>query len=291
MEKKVILEEIGMYNDQPTFTAYETVMQTHFAGHPLGRKILGTTQSVSDLSADEMRDYHAGHYRTGNMVLAVAGRTAWDEVVDLAQARCGEFPAGKTERDLGEPDPAGEVRLVTRPGSLQQHVMQLAPAPPSNHPLRYAADMLAVIVGDDSSGRLYWELVDPGHAETAEVGYNEYDGTGTWMTYLGGVPEQTVANLERISGVYETVNREGVTETELEQARNRVASAIVLSSERPMGRLGSLGSNWIYRDSYRSVQDDLDTVRSVTTADIRELLDRFPLAAISTATVGPLESL
>ena len=46
MEKKVILEEIGMYNDQPTFTAYETVMQTHFAGHPLGRKILGTTQSL-----------------------------------------------------------------------------------------------------------------------------------------------------------------------------------------------------------------------------------------------------
>ena len=291
MEKKVILEEIGMYNDQPTFTAYETVMQTHFAGHPLGRKILGTTQSVSDLSADEMRDYHAGHYRTGNMVLAVAGRTAWDEVVDLAQARCGEFPAGKTERDLGEPDPAGEVRLVTRPGSLQQHVMQLAPAPPSNHPLRYAADLLAVIVGDDSSGRLYWELVDPGHAETAEVGYNEYDGTGTWMTYLGGVPEQTVANLGRIAKVYETVNREGVTETELEQARNRVASAIVLSSERPMGRLGSLGSNWMYRDSYRSVQDDLDTVSSITTADIRELLDRFPLAAISTATVGPLESL
>ena len=291
VEKKVILEEIGMYDDQPTFTAYETVMQTHFDGHPLGRKILGTNDSVGNLTAERMRDYHAAQYRAGNMVLAVAGRGEWDEVLELAEKCCGEFPAGRTERDTSEPQPKGATRLVTRPASLQQHMIQLAPAPSSKHPLRYAAELLSVIVGDDSSSRLYWELVDPGHAESADLGYSDYDGTGIWMTYVGCRPEATAENLERISGVFEQVNREGVTETEIKQACNRVASAIVLRSERPMGRLGSLGSNWIYRDEYRSVQDDLDTLRGISTDDIRELLAEYPLGAVTTAGVGPLESL
>ena len=169
--------------------------------------------------------------------------------------------------------------------------MQLAPAPPADHPLRYAADLLGVIVGDHSSSRLYWDLVDPGHAESADLGYNDYDGTGTWLTYLGCRPETVAENLERIRSVYDQVNREGVSSTELEQAQNRIASAIVLRSERPMGRLGALGINWVYLDRYRSVQDDLDTVAGITVDDIAQLLAEYPLDAVSTATVGPLTSL
>jgi len=169
--------------------------------------------------------------------------------------------------------------------------MQLAPAPPADHPLRYAADLLGVIVGDQSSSRLYWELVDPGHAESADLGYNDYDGTGTWLTYLGCPPQSVAENLQRIHSVYEQVNRDGVSSIELEQAQNRIASSIVLRSERPMGRLGALGSNWVYLGQYRSVQEDLDTVRGITVEDMVELLAEYPLAAISTAAVGPLESL
>lgn len=291
MEKKVILEEIGMYDDQPTFTVYEQAMQAHFPTHPLGRKILGTTQSVSDLTADAMRQYHTDHYRTGNMVLAIAGRADWDQVCELVQTYCGEFPAGRTDRDTSRPAVGAQTQVLERPASLQQHIMQLAPAPAADHPLRYAADLLGVIVGDHSSSRLYWELVDPGHAESADLGYNDYDGTGTWLTYLGCPPDSVARNLERIHAVYEQVNREGVTATELEQAQNRVASSIVLRSERPMGRLGALGSNWVYLGRYRSVDDDLETVQGITVDDISELLAEYPLAAASTAAVGPLASL
>ncbi len=291
MEKKVILEEIGMYDDQPTFTAYEQAMQAHFPTHPLGRKILGTNDSVSALTSDAMRSYHANHYRTGNMVLAVAGRAEWDDVLGLAESHCGAFPAGKSDRDTSDPGSGGQTLVVTRPSAMQQHVMRLAPAPPADHALRYAADLLGVIIGDQSGSRLYWELVDPGHAESADLAYNDYDGTGTWLTYLGCPPDAVSDNLARIASVYEAVNAEGVTAEELEQAQNRIASSIVLRSERPMGRLGSLGSNWIYLDQYRSVQDDLDTVRSITVDDIAALLAEYPLAAVSTSAVGPLERL
>ncbi|HBN77467.1 MAG TPA: insulinase family protein, partial [Planctomycetaceae bacterium] len=81
MEKNVILEEIGMYDDMPAFSAYEKLMQTHFAGHPLSRSILGTVESITALTADQMRAYHKSNYLSGNITLALAGNVDWSTVV------------------------------------------------------------------------------------------------------------------------------------------------------------------------------------------------------------------
>jgi len=294
MEKKVILEEIGMYEDQPAFTAYEQTMQLHFNGHPLGRSILGSKNSIEALTSDQMRAYHAQQYKAGNVVLAIAGKAEWPEILELAEQYCNRWPAGQTDRPTDEAQPTGGLSVLTKEGSVQQHVMRMAPAPTAASPLRFAAELLSVIVGDDSGSRLYWELVDPGLAEAAEIGYNEYDGSGTWLTYLSCNPESTAENLERIDAIYQGVDPAkpgGVSEEELEIAKSKVASRVVLRSERPMGRLGSLGSNWLYRREYRSVEDDLNVLSSMTIDHIRELLDAYPLGHVSTVTVGPLTEL
>lgn len=291
MEKKVILEEIGMYDDQPTYTAYEKLMQTHFAGHSLGRSVLGTNESIGALTCEQMRAYHQTRYAAGNLLLAVAGKFDWPEFQELAQKHCAQWPQGGGKRVTSEARSKGGTALVTRPNTLQQHVMQMAPAPPADEPLRYAADLLTVIVGDDTGSRLFWELVDPGFAETAELGYNEFDGSGAYMCYFNCAPDQTSRNIERVRAIFDDINRHGVTEVELAQARNKVASRIVLRSERPMGRLASLGHNWLHRNEYRRVEDDLETLRKLTVADIRELLRAYPLLQLTTSTVGPLDSL
>ena len=291
MEKNVILEEIGMYEDQPTFTAYEELMRTHFAGHPLGQSILGSKESIRDLKSEQMRSYHRDRYKSGNIVMAVAGRTEWAEILKLADQYCSGWPSGKSARPTDEARPAGGVKILAKESSVQQHVMQMTPAPSARSSLRFAAELLAVIVGDDSGSRLYWELVDPGHVEAAELGFNEYDGSGTWMTYVSCSPELTTQNLERVYTIYDDVNRNGVTDVEIEQAKNKVASRIVLRSERPMGRLSSLGGNWVYRDEYRTVEDDLQAVKTISARDIRKLLDAYPLGHTTTAAVGPLTSL
>jgi predicted Zn-dependent peptidase len=287
MEKKVILEEIGMYDDQPTYLAYDQLMTTHFRGHPLGRCVLGTRETVGALSADQMRDYHARRYTAGNILLAVAGRFDWQQVLDLAARHCGHWRAGDPPRDIAEARPQGGRQALVRPTIGQQHVMTMSPAPSAQDPQRYAADLLSVIVGDDTGSRLFWELVDPGHAESADLGFQEFDGSGAYLCYFSCNPEDTAANRARVQAIFDDLNRNGVTEAELSQARNKVASRIVLRSERPMGRLGSLGHNWQYCHEYRPVAADLDTVAKITTADIRALLDRYPLAMQTTSTVGP----
>ena len=111
------------------------------------------------------------------------------------------------------------------------------------------------------------------------------------MTYLSSEPEAIMANLAKVQAIYAEVNRDGIREDELELAKNKVASRVVLRSERPMGRLSSLGGNWIYREEYRSVDDDLAALRGITSRDVRELLEAYPLGATTTVAVGPLESL
>lgn len=291
MEKKVILEEIGMYDDQPTFTVYEKAMQTHFAGHPLSQSILGTNESIGALTAEQMRAYHQARYTAGNITLAVAGRFDWPDLLALAEQRCGAWPAGQGARFIGEARPTGGSTVTVKPNSLQQHVMQMAPAPAARDDLRFAAELLSVVVGDDTGSRMFWQLVDPGYVETAELGYNEFDGSGLYLCYFGCEPDETQKNVERVAAIFDDVNKRGVKEEELTQAKNKVLSRIVLRSERPMGRLSSLGHNWLYRNEYRTVDEDLATVRAITTADIRRLLEAYPLRQLTTAAIGPLESL
>lgn len=291
MEKQVILEEIGMYEDMPVFSLYDRIMSIHFAGHPLGQSILGSTDSIAALTAEQMREYHTQRYGAKNLVLAASGNVDWDHLLELVNEHCGGWEPGTPGRDTTEAQPQEQTVWVPRSRMNQQHVMCMAAAPPSASPMRFAAEMIAMIVGDDSSGRLYWELVETGLAESADLSYNDYDGSGGWMSYVCCDPDQTAENLEHIEKVLQEFNKSGPTQHELDLARNKVASRIVLSSERPMGRLVSLGGNWVYRGEYRSVQDDLDTLESLTLNDVRELLDQYPLATTTTVGLGPIESL
>lgn len=287
MEKNVILEEIGMYDDLPSFIAYDTAMATHFEGHPLGRSILGTNESITALTVQQMRDYYTNQYKAGNMTFAIAGNTSLDQVRQLVEKYCSNLPPGQPDRLQQDLVPVERHKLLTKEQSVQQHIMQMGLAPNADDDARFAAEVLALVVGDDSGSRLFWELVDPGLVEAADIGYAEYEGAGAWLTYLSCNPEDVDANMSRMQAVFDDVNANGITAEELLQAQNKIASRIVLKSERPMGRLTALGGNWVYRKEYCSVADDLHTVRSVTLDDIKSLLETFPLRLNTTVGVGP----
>jgi predicted Zn-dependent peptidase len=287
-EKQVILEEIGMYEDQPSFVAYDHAMQRHFAGHPLGRVILGTQETVGALTAEQMRQYHAARYRAGNIVLAVSGRYDWDEIVALANEHCGPWPAGDPPRACPPATPSASQEWIARPQWQQQQIVQMIPAPSGDDPMRFAAELLSVIVGDDTNSRMYWDLVDPGHADAAELQFHEFEGTGAYLAFLVGEPQTTTANLQRMADIFAAVTRAGITADELELARNKVATRMVLRGERPMGRLSNLGHDWLIRREYRSVADDLATLRDLTLSDLHAVLDRYPLSVVTTVGVGPM---
>lgn len=289
MEKKVILEEIQMYLDQPPFGMDDRIKQLHMGHHPLAKSVLGTSDSVSALTPNRMRDYFASRYASDNVFVAAAGKVDFDALVDQVAKRCSDWKPQGAKRSVPRASSTPKFEVVHRPTVTQEYVLQLADAPASEDDDRFAAKLLATIVGDDSGSRLYWELVDPGLAETASLGHYEYLGAGMFYSWLACEPESVEENLQRLKKILVEVERSGVTEDELRQAKNKVRARVVLSSERPQSRLFNVGGNWLQRREYRTVADDLKSLGAVTVAEITQVMKKYPLTAASTIAVGPQE--
>jgi predicted Zn-dependent peptidase len=290
MEKKVILEEIQMYLDQPPFGMDDRIKELHMTGHPIARSVLGTSDSVSGLTPERMRNYFESRYSADNVFVAAAGKVDFDALAKQVAARCSTWKPSEARREIQRAVSEPRFEVVHRPSATQEYVLQLGDAPASEDSDRYAAKLLATIVGDDSGSRMYWELVDTGLAETASLGHYEYLGVGMFYTWLACEPDLTEENLSRLHAIYQKVEAEGVSEDEIRQAKNKVKARVVLSSERPQSRLFNVGGNWLQRREYRTVADDLKSLDGVTVADVAAVLKKFPLTRYTTVTVGPREN-
>lgn len=286
-EKQVILEEIRMYLDNPMSVAYEAAKAAHFGPHPLGQSILGTIESITNLHIGQMRSYFERRYSPANIVLAVAGKTDWPQVLDLARAHCGDWRGPETSRTAVRPQGSSSFRAILRPDDNQQTVIGVADAPELESADRYAAQLLATILGDHTGSRLYWTLIDPGYADGVDLSYQDYNQAGTFYTFLSCEPDETTANLGRIADEFRRMMDEGPTADELTQAKNKILARTVLRSERPMGRLMSLGFHWTYRREYLSVVGELEAFNAVSDEDVRRVLKQWPLLPMTIVSVGP----
>jgi predicted Zn-dependent peptidase len=292
MEKNVIIEEIGMYEDQPMWSAYDHAKKLYFAEHNLGNSILGTAESIRALKREQMHAYFTGRYVAPNVSVVAAGNYDWQHLVSLTQQHCGGWNSGPIGRTgIAETPGAQKFNVLSKPKVTQEHVYLISSAPPANSPLRHAADTLAMIIGDDSGSRLYWALVDPGLADSADMSFHDYEGAGSFYTSFSCEPGQAEENLAIIHDVLGEVQTEGVSEDELQLAKSKIGSRVVRGSERPMGRMQAIGMAWTYLHQYRSVDDELQAFEAVTLDKIREVLDRYPLTALTTLALGPLETL
>lgn len=293
-EKQVILEEIAKYDDQPPFGAFERSMALHYGDHSLGRSILGTRESVGALRVDQMREFFHQQYSPRNIALVATGHVDFPRLVELAEWYAGDWPPFDPHRDPTRCErvpssPRHEVR--PHPLATQQYLILTSDGPATDDADRFAGRLLSTILGDDSGSRLFWELIDTGLAEYAALGPHEYQGTGLILGYLCCEAEQAASNLQIIHNVFREAEQSGVTEQELEQAKNKICAQIVLSSERSASRLFSVGGGWLSRGEYKTVAEAVASYRAVELADIRRVLERFPLTRYTACAVGPLETL
>jgi predicted Zn-dependent peptidase len=292
MEKKVIINEIGRYEDMPMWSAYDQAKVKYFGPHDLAKSILGTVQSITDMKRDEMAAYHRRRYVASNITMAVTGKFDWDEVIGLAERQCGEWERGEAPRSgVSETAGTSTFTLVHKPKVAQQYVILMSPGPGAASPDRYASDILSMAIGDDSGSRIYWELIDKGLTDSAGCSFHEYDGTGVYYASMSCEKERAAGNLAILKRILAEVQESGITEDELVTAKSKLLSRLVRSGERPRGRLVPVGMNWLYQGEYRTVDDDLKRYEAVTLADIRRVTERYPLTRRSVLTLGPLEEL
>lgn len=291
-EKKVILEEIKKYDDQPHSVAWDKAKEVYFRGHPLGNTILGTNASVTALTADQMKAYFDRRYAAANILVAAAGNFDWPAFIKLIEQKTANWNTLDVgPRSLTAAAGPGGVYTFQKEGVAQQYVLAMAPAPAADSPLRHAASVLAVAIGDDSGSRFHWELVDPGKVESAGCGVDFSHGNGFLAATFSGDPESAAENLGIVKQILADVQKGGLTDEELAQAKNKITSRVVRSSERPMGRMSSIAGAWMYRGEYSDPDLEIERYDAVDAAAIRRYLDEFPADALTTVGYGPLATL
>lgn len=287
-EKLVIVEEIKMYDDNPMMVAYEAAKEAHFGQHPLGQSVLGTVDSITNMKVEQMRDYFHRRYAPENLVLAFTGRGCWNDLLEMSERHCESWvPTGKPDRITAETQGCGGTRLIHRPEDMQQTLVMMAAAPSLENPLRHAAGVLATALGDASGSRLYWEIVHPGYADMCDLGYQEYNHAGAFMLFMSCDPENAEANLDRVAHVLHKVRDGGLSQSEIDRARNKTLARAMIRAERPMGRLMPVGGYYTYFDRYVSLDEDIAAYQAVTVNQIRDLLEQFPLKPLTLASIGP----
>ncbi len=291
MEKQVVLEEINMYADQPPFLIDEKCREYFWAGHPLSRSVLGTRETVGALTLDMMRDYFERRYSPGNVVFAACGRLDFDQTVRWVEERCGGWRPFDAPRERRRAKGISGSHVSKREGTTQEYVMQLVDGPAGNDSDRYAAALLSVILGGSTGSRFFWELVDSGLADVASLSSSVYSDSGFTVAELSCAPSLVDENLAAMRAILCEAQKNGVTEEELNRAKNKLLTAIALSAEDGMTRLFAVGEEQLSSGKYYSVADDLRIVRELTVDKLNDVMRKYPFDNPFTIAVGPLDSL
>jgi predicted Zn-dependent peptidase len=289
-EKEVIVNEIARSEDQPYNATYRRMMQTYFGSHPLGHDVLGTPESIRNMRVEQMRAYWNNRYAANNMILSVAGNFSWEHIVELAEKHCTNWRVGDASRHVEHYEPAHPINDVEVDKKLKQQIMILAmPSVDLKDPDYYAAVLGSSILGDSDGSRLYWNIYQKGLAESAGASIWAMDGTGILQMQANSTPEEAPRVLKMLRAELNSLLADGVYEDEVQRAKDKWISSIVLSSESTFSRMFSLASDWVTEGRLISVDEEIERVEKVTSKDILRAFKRFPIQEKQVlTTLGPL---
>jgi len=275
-ERKVIIEEIALYRDRPHFVLYERAQAAYFGRHPLAKPVLGTPESIAKMTRERMVAYHQRRYLPGNMVLAFAGNLDWEETVALAERMTRDWKPGTAPRN--HPAFTPQPRTLREPyaKASQAYGAVMAPGYSASAVQRYAARVLADVLGDPDNGRLYWRLVDAGLAETVTAYHHEFEELGVYLVYAQGDPERQEEVAARIREELLRLQERGVDPSELERAKLKTATSLVFAGETSLSRLFYLGMGYSYTGRYEALGTVRRWVMHLEPYHMDELLEARP---------------
>ena len=292
LERNVILEEIARSEEMPMSQAYRKLLASYFQGSSLGHEVLGTRESIRDLSVDQMRAYWARRYAANNLILSVAGNFEWEQVLELAERHTGEWTSGEEGREALPFTPERPApHVIVKPQQQQQIMLSAWPSVSVEDKDYYAAVLAAMALGDGSGSRLFWNIYQKGLAETVGATLYPFDHSGMMLTIVSTTPDHAPAVRELVEAELRGMQEDGVQEDELRRAKDKLVSHTVLDGESAYSRMQDLAYTWVVERRLRTIEDEMEQIEAVTLADIRRVLDRFPLTQkpVSLA-YGPLDA-
>jgi predicted Zn-dependent peptidase len=290
-ERSVVLQEFRMVEDTPDDLIHDLFAERVWAGHPLGRPILGDKKIILGLGRDTILSHFLDEYCPARITIAAAGRLEHQQLTELLNKGFQGFERSGAARNGGPPpDLVPRVELIDKP--LEQvHFVLGGAGLRQSAAERYVLFLLNTIIGGSMSSRLFQQV-----RERQGLVYSIYSGNaafrdcGLFYIYAGTEPKHFTRVLGLVVEELRKVKRDGVTADELNRAKEHLKGSLMLSLESTSSRMTRIAKQELYFGQYFSLDEILAAVNRVDAdqigALIGELLGRNPLSLVALGPAG-----
>jgi predicted Zn-dependent peptidase len=301
-ERKVVLEEIAMYEDDPQDRVFDLLGEAVFGSHPLGRAVIGRAEVVGAVELDGLRKFHDERYLPSDIVVSAAGSVDHEELVRMIESSVPAPPtttgavsgsngngAPRANGDAYASEPSFQRRVrFLRKDTEQYHVCLGGQGISRHDDRRFALRVLEGVLGGTSSSRLFQEVREKrGLAYSVFSFSNLHAHTGEVGLYVGTRPDNLGEAIATIAGELERFVEEPVSEEELTRSRENVKGRIVLALESTAARMNRLGSSVLSDLPILSVDEIIERIDTIDAAQVHELAgELFVGQSLSVAGVG-----
>ena len=295
-ERGVILEELAMAEDDPADVAHERFAEAVLGGHPLGRPIGGTPETIRAVGRTDVLAHYGRHYDSPTLVVTAAGGIDHGSVVDSVQrellrggwSRATGDP--RPRRAPGAPVPATGQDVVVRREIEQAQVILGTSGLTATDDRRYVMSVLNTLLGGGMSSRLFQEVRERrGLAYSVYSFAASYADGGYFGLYAGCNPAKVDTVVDLLGSEWERLATDGVPEDELTRAAGQLAGGIVLGLEDSGSRMSRLGKAELVHGEFTSMDEAVAKVRAVTAEQVQALAAELAAGRRSLAVVGPFD--
>jgi len=289
-ERQVVLEEIKMDLDNPEYMLHEIFTRGFWPGHPLGRPILGTPDTVKKFSREALRARFRNWFAPDHLVITAAGHVTHEEVLDLVQREFGALePAGPAISDCA-PATEAPIRLETKRDLEQVHLCIGVPSVPLAHEDRFAFAVLNNLLGGGMSSRLFQNIREKrGLAYAVFSELTPYSDAGMLTVYAGTAAKAIGDVIDLTIQEFRSLKESLVPEEELRRSKNHLKGSLMLSLESTSSRMSNLARQELYFGRFFSLDEILVAIEAVSREELQSLARRyFQTGQIAVTVLGPL---
>ncbi len=285
-EKKVVLEEIKMYEDTPDDIVHDLLSKAIYENHALGFPILGTESTLATFDGDVLRQYMEDFYTPENVVISVAGNV--DETfIGTIEKYFGHFERKPAQTNQEKPV-FHTNRLVKKKDTEQAHLCLGFPGLPIGHDDIYSLIVLNNILGGSMSSRLFQEVREQrGLAYSVFSYHSAFKDSGIVTIYGGTDAKQLDLLLETIHETLEKLVDGGVTEKELKNSKEQLKGSFMLSLESTNSRMSRNGKNELLLGRHRSLDEIIQQIDQVTKDSVDQMARNIFTGRYSLSLISP----
>ena len=267
-EKDVIVEEIKMYKDSPDDLVFEMNYADSINGQ-YGKPIIGTEASVKGFTADEIRKYYKERYTKDNILVVVSGSFDKNEIIQKIDQYFSKLGDKKIDRRDKIDFSFNAGKKIVSKDINQVNICISHQSEDYNSKNKIYTDILANIIGGSMSSRLFQEIREKNGLAYSVYTYNQYYlSGGLTSTYIGTNLENYEKAIEITLSEFKKLRENGVTEDELQKAKNKYMSRIAFAMENPRSRMGILGNYYIRKNEILDAEKIKNEVNSVKLEDM-----------------------